>query len=62
MNEVCEWIADSNNEYEAVWNTSCHNAFVIIDGTPESNGFVYCAYCGKPLKQVQQEQEQEEDE
>lgn len=53
MSEVmktCEWKEESN-DYEVVWITSCGEAFVVNEGTPEENGFKFCAYCGRKLIQ-----------
>ena len=44
----CEWIEDS----DGWWRTGCDKGFVVNDGTPAENGFKYCCYCGKPLKEI----------
>lgn len=46
MSEQCTWTPDS----DGTWETSCGQAFVLIDGTPRDNGMNYCTYCGKPLR------------
>jgi hypothetical protein len=49
----CEWEENSDGQYEA----DCGNIFEVIEGTPEENGFKFCTFCGKPLKQVRFEEE-----
>jgi hypothetical protein len=44
--QTCEWRYD---EYSCDYDTDCGNTFVMIDGTPQDNGMIYCAYCGKPI-------------
>lgn len=44
----CWW---TENE-DGYWDTSCDNAFEIIDGTPAENNFKFCCYCGGQLVQV----------
>lgn len=46
-NMACIW-----HECEECWETSCGNAFIINDGTPEENGFRFCTYCGEEVEQV----------
>ena len=44
----CLWShADDDTD---LWETSCGNAFSIIDGTPEENEFRHCCYCGGVLE------------
>jgi len=42
----CTWKYDPDQD---CWETSCDNAYSIIDGTPKENGMKFCTYCGKPL-------------
>jgi len=44
----CVWAEDQDGN----WFTDCHHAFEITDGTPDENGFKFCAYCGKDLIQA----------
>jgi hypothetical protein len=44
----CAWTEDP--EYGGTWETSCGNAFEIIDG-PLENGMNYCCYCGKIIRE-----------
>ena len=46
----CKWKMDSNPDYE-VWESTCGNAFVLNEGTPEENEMNYCPYCGGKLIQ-----------
>jgi len=47
----CEWIADFTEYDTGQYETSCENAFVILEGTPKDNKMKFCCYCGKPLKE-----------
>jgi hypothetical protein len=46
MTDTCTWHEDEN---DGCWDTDCGEAFVLNDGTPESNHMKFCCYCGKPL-------------
>ena len=52
MNE-CSWIhrEDWDEDY---WETSCHNAFMLLGGTPSDNGMKFCPYCGKVIMSVEE--------
>ena len=44
---VCEWrlcAAEAN-----VYDTSCGNPHILIEGTPKENNYEYCPYCGKKI-------------
>lgn len=42
----CDWMVDD----DGLWETQCGNAFQFeVDG-PEDNGFEFCPYCGKVLR------------
>ena len=48
--DVCEWrLCD---EEANVYNTSCRNPHILIEGTPKENNYEYCPYCGKKIKVV----------
>ena len=48
--EVCEWrLCD---EEANVYDTSCRNPHILINGTPEENNYEFCPYCGKKIKVV----------
>ena len=49
--DVCEWKEDSNPDWE-LWESSCGHSWICEEGTPASNGMVFCPFCGKPLKEV----------
>jgi hypothetical protein len=49
MDYNCKW----DQDYNGTWETSCENAFEIIEGTPDENGMKYCPYCGKKLIQFE---------
>ena len=46
--EMCEWKEDG---YDA-WETGCGNCFTFTAGAPKENDFLFCCYCGKPIKEV----------
>ena len=46
--DVCEWrLCD---EEANVYDTSCRNPHILIEGTPKENGYRYCPYCSKKIK------------
>ena len=48
--DVCEWrLCD---EEANVYDTSCRNPHILIEGTPKENNYEYCPYCGKKIKIV----------
>lgn len=48
--DVCEWrLCD---EEANVYDTSCRNPHILINGTPEENNYRFCPYCGKKIKVV----------
>ena len=50
--DYCVWKKGYNQfEDEVYWDTSCDNAFQFEDGSPTDNGFKYCPYCGRKLKE-----------
>ena len=49
--DVCEWrLCD---EEANVYDTSCRNPHILIEGTPKENNYKYCPYCGKKIKVVE---------
>ena len=49
--DCCEWrLCD---EEENVYDTSCRNPHILIEGTPKENNYEYCPYCGKKIKVVE---------
>ena len=46
----CLWIPVGNFD-ENVWASQCGKEFVLEEGTPVTNGFKFCVWCGKPLKE-----------
>ena len=49
--DVCEWrVCD---EEANVYDTSCRNPHILIEGTPKENNYEYCPYCGKKIKAVE---------
>ena len=48
--DVCEWrLCD---EEANVYDTSCRNPHILIEGTPQENNYEFCPYCGKKIKTV----------
>ena len=48
--DVCEWMLC--DEEANVYDTSCRNPHILIEGTPIENNYKYCPYCGKKIKIV----------
>lgn len=49
--DVCEWrLCD---EEANVYDTSCRNPHILIEGTPKENNYEYCPYCGKKIKEME---------
>ena len=49
--DVCEWrLCD---EEANVYDTSCRNPHILIEGTPRENNYKFCPYCGKKIKAVE---------
>ena len=49
MNEVCFWI---EHPEPGAWQAECNKkVFYLIEGTPKENGFEFCPYCGRELKE-----------
>ena len=49
--DVCKWkLCD---EEASVYDTSCGNPHILIEGTPKENNYEYCPYCGKKIKVVE---------
>ena len=42
----CTWTEDADGN----WHTGCQQIHVIISGTPDENGYVYCPYCGGKIE------------
>lgn len=50
-NDVCQLYQDEIG----TWWTECGEGFEIMNGAPTQNGFKYCVYCGKELREVSNE-------
>ena len=55
--DVCEWMLC--DEEANVYDTSCRNPHILIEGTPKENNYEYCPYCGKKIKVVDQMDEED---
>ena len=40
------------DEEANVYDTSCRNPHILIEGTPQENNYKYCPYCGKKIKVI----------
>lgn len=45
--KTCEWVEDT----EGGWTANCGMHWWLEDGTPKTNGMIYCPACGKRLEQ-----------
>ena len=46
----CKWkLEEEGNLYV----TECENRHLVFDGAPEENGYRYCPYCGRKIKEVE---------
>ena len=50
--DYCLWIPVDDPD-TSVWASQCGNEFILEEGTPKGNGFIYCPYCGEVLKEEQ---------
>ena len=48
----CKWVFDCDDLEGDSWFTECGERHLFFDGTPKTNGYKFCPYCGKPLKSV----------
>lgn len=48
----CTWVYD---EYHDCYDTGCHEAYCLIDGTLDENRHRYCPYCGGQIEARAQE-------
>ena len=46
---ICEWTNDEDYEY---YETSCGEAYSLIDGTLAENKHLYCPFCGGKIKEL----------
>lgn len=46
--DVCKWrLCDEESN---VYDTTCRNPHILIEGTPRENNYSYCPYCGKKIE------------
>lgn len=46
--DCCEWRLI---DYEAnVYDTTCRNPHILLEGSPTDNSYEFCPYCGKEIK------------
>jgi len=51
----CAWREDE----VGLWHTACGHIFEFFDGAPSDNKFVYCPYCGKPIREERYDEQPE---
>lgn len=50
-NSFCEWrLCDEDSN---VYDTSCRNPHILLEGTPIDNDYKFCPHCGKKIKVVE---------
>ena len=48
---TCTW-TQNDDEDDSYWAAACcDRLFVFNDGTPSENGFAFCPYCGRELRE-----------
>ena len=45
----CRWKL-SDNPDDTIYESSCGQSWLLIDGTPEENDYNYCPYCGHEIE------------
>lgn len=46
----CTWAQlDADDDDCGLWHTDCKNEACLSKGTPLSNKYKFCPYCGKPI-------------
>lgn len=50
---MCKW-TQGNLDYneEEVFYTECGCEFIMLQGTPTENDFLFCCYCGNILEEI----------
>ena len=48
--DVCKWKFE--DEEDNLYLTGCQQRQLLFEGTPKENGYRYCPYCGKKIKEV----------
>ena len=47
----CTW-TQNDDEDDSYWAAACcDHLFMFNDGTPSENGFAFCPYCGRELRE-----------
>lgn len=47
----CDWVQEEPAEDET-WETSCGNAYILLEGTPKENDYNFCPGCGRHVRQI----------
>ena len=58
MEDYCFWIEIDSEDY---WEAECNkNEFAFNKGSPVDNGFKFCPYCGRSMKENRPSTQDEE--
>ena len=44
----CKW--ELIDEESNVYDTSCRNPHILLEGTPKDNNYNFCPHCGREIK------------
>ncbi len=58
--KICIW-TEMGWDHVGNYDTSCGEAFSMIDGTPGENKFRYCCFCGGIMKGIAWKDEDEDE-
>ena len=47
----CWWYPSEEYNENSVWETSCAEEFILLEGNPHANRMKFCPYCGDGLRQ-----------
>jgi hypothetical protein len=47
--KVCKWKEVRDFEEDSYYSTSCNNTIIMLEDTPEKNGYKYCPFCRKKI-------------
>jgi len=47
--DKCLWDGD---DYDNMWTSGCGKYFILNEGPPTENGFKFCPFCGKGIREL----------
>ncbi len=53
--KICRWIIDADDT--RVYHTECENMHVFSDGDVLENGYLFCPYCGRQVREFEKLEE-----